>query len=50
MRMSVVGMSERSTEREEGDFRASAMEDLWVVRRSDDGIREGRLTRRTEAP
>jgi hypothetical protein len=50
MRMSVVGMRERRMEREDGDFRSRAMEDLWVVRRSEEAVGEGRSMRRTEAP
>lgn len=50
MRMSVVGMRLRSTEREEGDLRSRAIEDLWVVRRSEEAVGDGRSMRTTDAP
>jgi hypothetical protein len=46
----VVGMRVRRMESEAGDLRSSAMEDLLVVRRSEEAVAEGRSMRRTEAP
>jgi hypothetical protein len=37
MRMSAVGMRERRRESEAGDLRSRAMDDLWTVRRSEEG-------------
>ncbi len=47
--MSVDGMRERKSCFEAGDLRSRAIEDLSVVRRSEEGV-EGRSTRMTEAP
>lgn len=50
IRTSAVGRRERKRERERGDLRSRAMEALVVVRRSEEGVGEGRSMRRTEAP
>ena len=46
----MLAMRERKSCLEAWDLRSRAMEALSVVRRSEDGVVEGRSMRRTEAP